>query len=408
MNVRKYDAARDRDAAARIHRECGWLDEARPEIIDAFTGTGTALVADLNDEAEALTTTASGTMRYLEEDLPFCCVTGVATSRIARRQGLAGRTTAAALAADAAQGALVAALGVFDQGYYDRLGFGTGGYGHSVDFDPAQLKLDLRPRVPQRFGLDDWERLHASRVARLKGHGSCTLDAPRLTWVEMQWRKDGFGLGYSDDPHGEPTHHFCCAPEGEAGPYHIHWLVYRTREQFLELMALLKSLADQVRLVKMCEPPGIQLVDLLERPRSHEVARRSTRYATGLRAFAWWQARMCDVVGCLARTRLDGPEARFNLTLSDPLEAYLDGDAPWRGVGGEYVLTLGPSSAAERGSDASLPTLTASVGAFTRLWLGVRSASGLAVTDELSASPELLAQLDRTLRLPQPTPDWDF
>jgi hypothetical protein len=36
------------------------------------------------------------------------------------------------------------------------------------------------------------------------------------------------------------------------------------------------------------------------------------------------------------------------------------------------------------------------------------SAIGLAVTDELSGPPELLRQLDRTLRLPQPRPDWDF
>jgi hypothetical protein len=48
------------------------------------------------------------------------------------------------------------------------------------------------------------------------------------------------------------------------------------------------------------------------------------------------------------------------------------------------------------------------VGAFTRLWLGVRPASGLAITDDLCAPPALLDQLDRVLRLPEPKPDWDF
>ena len=56
----------------------------------------------------------------------------------------------------------------------------------------------------------------------------------------------------------------------------------------------------------------------------------------------------------------------------------------------------------------SLPTLKASVGAFTRLWLGVLSANGLAVTDQLSGPPDLLGELDRAFLLPQPHPDWDF
>jgi hypothetical protein len=48
------------------------------------------------------------------------------------------------------------------------------------------------------------------------------------------------------------------------------------------------------------------------------------------------------------------------------------------------------------------------VNAFTRLWFGVRPASGLALSDELNAPPELLDALDRTLLLPQPLPDWDY
>ena len=123
---------------------------------------------------------------------------------------------------------------------------------------------------------------------------------------------------------------------------------------------------------------------------------------------AYWQLRMCDLPGCLARTHLAGSPLRFNLALSDPIEAYLDAGAPWRGVGGDYVVTLGPSSGAEPGKDPSLPTLAASVGAFTRLWLGVLPATGLAVTDELAGPRELLTALEETLRLPVPRLDWDF
>ena len=80
----------------------------------------------------------------------------------------------------------------------------------------------------------------------------------------------------------------------------------------------------------------------------------------------------------------------------------------WRGVSGGYRVTLGRESHAETGFDDGLPTLTASVGAFTRLWLGVRPASGLAVTDELSGPPELLRQLDESVRLLSPVTDWAF
>jgi len=72
------------------------------------------------------------------------------------------------------------------------------------------------------------------------------------------------------------------------------------------------------------------------------------------------------------------------------------------------VIQLGEESSARQERDEALPTLLASVNAFTRLWLGVRSASVLAWSDDLSGPPELLATLDRTLCLPSPQVDWDF
>ena len=99
---------------------------------------------------------------------------------------------------------------------------------------------------------------------------------------------------------------------------------------------------------------------------------------------------------------------RFNLSLTDPVESLLSKRVEWRGVGGEYVVTLGPASEAKRGKGRALPTLAASVGAFTRLWLGVRPATGLSFTDALAGPDSLLVDLDRALRLPEPKPDWDF
>jgi hypothetical protein len=225
----------------------------------------------------------------------------------------------------------------------------------------------------------------------------------------MMWAKNGFGLAYDDGPGNELSHYLWCSAEpGEEGPYTVEWLAYRTPDQFLELMALLKSLGDQVRQVKMREPAGIQLQDLLERPTQMRHLTARSRFEQRINASAYWQMRILDLPECLARTKLPGDELRFNLVLSDPIADLLPAEAPWRGVAGEYIVTLGPSSGAEQGSDETLPTLSASVNAFTRMWLGVRPASGLAITDDLAGPPELLAQLDDVLRLPDPKPDWDF
>ena len=412
MEYRAYDAARDRDAVHRIWYETGWLEPGKAEheeAMDIFLGAGRALVADVNGEAECLAHTASGSLRYLDEDLAFSCVTAVTTSRVARKRGLAKRLTAAVVAADAAEGALVSGLGMFEQGYYDMLGFGTGGYENWVSFDPARLNVKAKCRVPRRLNADDWAAAHRARLNRARGHGGCNLTPPEITRAEMLATTNGFGLGYADGPGGELSHlMWCSARKTEEGPYMVYWMAYQKPEQFLELMALLQSLGDQVRLLRMREPQGIQLQDLLERPfRIHTLTEKS-KFEHKVDAVAYWQMRVLDVPGCLARTKLPTEEVRFNLKLTDPIAEHLIEGSPWRGVAGDYVVTLGPASGAERGNDKSLPALAASVGAFTRMWLGVRPARGLAVTDDLTGPPQLLEALDAILRLPDPKPDWDF
>jgi hypothetical protein len=225
----------------------------------------------------------------------------------------------------------------------------------------------------------------------------------------MMWSKSGFGLGYKDAGGKGFSHHVWLSAESAgSGPYDVQWLVYQDVPQFLELMALIKSLGDQVRLVKTLEPPGIQMQDLLRRPFQMRNATRTSKLENTMRSLAFWQMRILDLPACLARTKLRGDELRFNLTLSDPIADLLPADAPWRGVAGEYVVTLGPSSGAEPGRDKSLPTLAASVNAFTRMWLGVRPATGLAFTADLAGPASLMEALDASLRLPDPKPDWDF
>jgi hypothetical protein len=409
---RPYDPERDLDAVRRIWRECGWVEEDEFGALDIVLGLGRRMVAEVDGAAECLVITTPGDMRYVDETLPFSLVYGVTTSRVARKQGLASRLTAQCVAESAADGAAVSGLGAFELGYYDKLGFGTGGYDHVLEFDPAQLRLPngIRARPPKRLVAADFEAIHDNRGRRRRCHGSCFFPDPDMSRAELEWGKHGFGLGYRDGADGAISHHvwFDTGGKDDRGPYRVRWLAYETLDQLLELLALMRDLGNQVRLIRMGNPPGLQLQDLLAEPVRMRALTRGAELAQQFWFIAWWQMRILDLGRCLAATRLPGDAVRFGLTLTDPIEAYLPADAPWRGVGGEHVVTLGPESRAEPGRDASLPTMKASVNAFTRLWLGVQPATGLAATDELEAPGELLEALDRLVRLPVAHPDWDF
>jgi hypothetical protein len=406
---RPYHPETDREAVRRVFQEVGWDTSAR-HVDDARFGEVVRVrVAEHGGAAECVVTSCDGTIRYLEDDLPFACVLGVVTGRVARRQGLALNLLARTLAEEAAEGALVAGLGVFDQGFYDRVGFGTGPYVRWVEFNPAHLAVGVKPRTPRRLSPEGWQALHAARLGRRRCHGACNLTPPELTQADLGEPNEGFGLGYFDAPEGTLSHGLWIRGKDEHGPYNIAWQVFHTREEFLELMALLKSLSDQVHLVGMHEPSGIQLQDLLAKPLAAARVTEGSRYANRIQAGAYYQFRMLNVPGCLAQTHLSGVETlRLNLNLTDPIEPHLPDDAAWRGCAGRYVVTLGESCSAEPGEDSTLPTLNATVNAFTRLWLGVQPATGLAFTDRLEGPEELLVVLDRVLRLPQPDADWGF
>ncbi len=407
-DILKYDHERDWEAVKRIHFEVGWLeDEDDAKAFELLAPALDGVVFPLSGEAECAVFTAPGAMRYLEDDIDMTAVLAVTTSRVARKLGAAQRLTAHAVADQAEAGSEVASLGMFDQGFYDRLGFGTGAYAHRIAFDPATLKVERRFRVPQRIGKGRWREVHAAMSDRLRGHGGCVLQHPEILRMELESVDKSIGLGYCDGPDGALSHFFFGETKGENGPYHIYAYAYRTTDQLFELLALIKSLGDQVALFTMEEPPEIQMQDLIEAPfRQHRrteggtfAARHSTR--------AYWQARILNLSKCLAKTHLDAEEVRFNLHLTDPIAEHLEG-RQWQGVAGDYAVTLGAQSSARRGELPDAPTLTASVGAFTRLWLGVRNASSLTLTDDLRGEPALLAALDRALRLPTPHFGWDF
>lgn len=400
MNIRPYVPA-DLPAVQRVWKECGWVDtDEEAAHLEHVFSSGEGLVALLGDEAECAVTTHRGLFNYAGEDLDWCLVSSVTTSRVGRKQGFAQAATARALASAAEDGAEIATLGMFEQGFYDRLGFGTGPYEHQLRFDPANLLVDTPYRTPVRLGKGDYVEVHDSMLRRLRGHGGVALNATEMFRAELEWVPNGFGLGYRTDD--RLSHFIFAKAKGESGPYSIYFIAYENTDQLMELLSLLKSLGDQVRAIEMAEPAELQFQDLFRHPNRQRILSRGSDFEAYNRAGAWWQARVLDLDACVSKRHWAGPPVRFNLVLDDPIEAILTGG--WTGVGGEYVVEFAETSSAQPGSDPTLETLTASVNAFTRMWIGVRSASSLSLTDDLKAPAGLLRELDQGLCLPPPRP----
>ena len=408
MTPERLDRERDAKAVIRMWREAGWVDEDTHErALDVGMRRMDGWVARVDGDAECSVFTSRGSMRYGDADLDLCGVMAVTTSRVARRQGMAGRVTAAALAEAAGRGAAVAGLGMFEQGFYNRLGFGCMPNNLDLRFDPAKLRVPIEARPPRRLSVDHAAPMHANRCARMRAHGSVVFDDAAATEMDVRWAKNGFGLGYFAGD--RLTHHLYAEAENENGPYSIWWLAYEDGHQLLELLALIASLSDQVHQVRMAEPVHLQVQDLLHWPLRGLSKMRNARHEQRFQYVAWQQIRILDLQRCIAATRTGRP-VRFNLTLTDPVERSLDGTAAqggWRGIAGEYRVALSEASEVEPGHRAGLPELRASAGAFSRLWAGVRPASSLALTDDLSGPAELLADLDRAAP-PQAQFDWLF
>jgi len=407
-NIRELNNPADMPAIERIWREVGWVDGDEEKVVKQFFSTGDTLVATINEVPECSVHTISGEIRLQQTDLALCVVSAVTTSRIARGHAFAQRLTALQLQRSAQRGSLVAALGMFDQGFYDLVGFGSGGYDHQFTFDPGDLLVDHRVATPRRLSTDDYVEIHKAMVNRRKVNGSVVIDSDEMMGAVLKWSKNGFGLGYGEP--GELTHFMWFSGEAERGPYRVEHMAYQDSEQLMQLFSLLKSLADQVYSVKMMEPPEVQLQDLLKRPFRNSALSAKGPHAASHESFAWWQLRILDVSACIAGFSTRLPALRFSLRVSDPLEEILQVESAgdWLGVGGDYIVELAESSSATLGQDETLPLLECSVNALTRMLFGVAPASSLAISDDLSAPSDLLAYLDEVISLRTPHTGWDF
>ncbi len=395
----------DRDAVGTIWHEVGWSDrsdEAKVRALDALIAAGGIEVAQVDGAAECFVQQVPGDIDHTGTNLSMSAVTAVLTSHIGRKMGLATTLSARAIAAGAREGAAVSVLGVFETGFYDRLGFASGSYEHELTFDPATLALDdVEYRRPERLTLENADEMHAAMLGRNRPHGSTTLTPPGLVAGELGWMSDMWALGYRTD--GRLTHFMAGTAESDRS-YRPYFVAYETLPQLLDLLRLVKELGDQLHWFTMVEPPEIQLQDLIRGPM------RQIRHAKGTsvrahRAKAHWQLRINDLDAVVAAIDWPGEPVRFNLDVSDPMSGFNVG---WDGVGGSYIVTIGSPSGIEVGAAADLPTLTTDVGPLSRILFGVQHPSTLAAIGDLSGPPELLTALDRALLTPIPHPGWDF
>jgi hypothetical protein len=390
----------DHDSVIRMWREVQWIDDSdrTADALRCLLGYGDAQVAVLDGEAEALVHRTPGTIRYQDVDLPLSAVTAVTTSAIGRNLGLATRLTSAAVAAAGEEGAAVAALGMFEQGFYDRFGFGSLGYTLQLVFDPGHLRVPVPAARPVRVGRGDWTDLAALLARSHRAHGGVRLAPPEAAQAELGWIDDPYlGLGFRADD-GRLRAAMVGTNASEYGPYRITLIAYETLADLRDLLGLLRSLSAQVHKVALVEPAGVQLQDLLDRPlRGTELLDLGRVPPHTL--MSWAQLRILDLQACAAAHRWPGPPVAFDLTLHDPLTG---AGYRWPGLGGDHSVTVGDPSTVTTGHRGDLPVLRASVGAFSRLWFGVRPATGLALTDDLDGPPDLLDALDRALLLPPP------
>ena len=407
--IRAFDISRDLTAVQRIWREVGWIDDDRgAAMMQDFFAVGHTLVATIDDVPECSVHIAPGTLAYGSTPLPLCAVTAVTTSRIARGHAFAQRLTARQLQQGAQRGDAVAALGMFDQGFYDKLGFGTGSYDHQFLFDPGTLRVEAKVPSPVRLSLEDYEQMHAVMLARPQVHGSVCLSPPRLFRAELGFEENAFGLGYRSD--GALTHFvWLSGSDTERGPYTVDWIGYQNSAQLMQLLSLLKSLADQVYSLSLIEPPELQLQALLERPLRHRDVSKGSKHAAQHRSLAWWQMRILDLQACIGAYTGRGA-CSFAVCIDDPIETWLE-QGQWRGCGGWYLVELGGGgeiSPIDEQQAQAHPILHSSINAFSRWWWGVATASQLALTDAFAAPPQLLETLDEVVQLPTPRVGWDF
>ena len=406
MNYRKYQPKKHKESVRRIWREIGWMSKENYDAMDIEIENSETIVKEINGEAETLVSSVMGNYNYNGTNLNLSAIIAVTTSLVARKKGYAGKLTAQKIAEDVKSGAEICGLGMFEQGYYDRLGFGSIGYQNWIQFCPENLNLKINRKVPKRYSVDDYIKIHESRIKRIKKHGA--LDLPEhITRAGLKFNeKKSLALGYENDK-GDISHHLLLRDANSShGPMFVDWMAYRNYDQFIELIGLLKSFEDQIFAIKMPEPPLMQFQDFLDKPFRNYRKTDKSKYRSFNKAQATHQFRIVNLFKCIEKTVIK-ENVKFNLILHDPIEEFLNNN-DWKGISGNYILDLGKRSAAKKGYSEKLSTLECDVNNFTRMWLGVLPASVLQIYENFDCDEKLIKKLDDVFNFHKPCIDWGF
>ncbi len=394
----------------KIWQDIGWLKSNQEKLAEISFSADDALVCEQNDTALAFGLANYGSYYHNNHKakLPFCAISAITVALHGRKHGFAGILTAELLARAAEKGKTFAGLGMFEQGFYDRFGFSNYPYTNTVKFRPSDLLVKGNfNSVPVRLTPEEYTRIHANRIHRYHPHGS--IDLPeRSSQEQLAINKQTFIMGFQNLK-GELTHHYAVRSiPGEHGPMRIIWAAFKNDSQFKDILLSLKTFSDQVDIIFMPEPVGIQFQSLLKKPIAE--SRRSNQnnsIRTGVNTIAWLQGRILNLHSCINTMKCNS-KINFNLKLTDPIEKYLDSSFTWRGCAGEYTINLSEQSSVQDGFTNNLPLMECSINTFSKLWSGSSKASKLPYTDSINAPEQLLADLDEVINLPLPSYDWEL
>ena len=140
---------------------------------------------------------------------------------------------------------------MFEQGFYDRLGFGSGGYEHKLTFDPATLTVPIPDRIPVRISTDQALEVHDLMARRTRGHGGIVVSEPQALAAEMACLESPVALGYRNED-GRLTHALL-GESKNAKSVNITHLLAEEPNQLLELLGLIRAQSDQWASVRIPE-----------------------------------------------------------------------------------------------------------------------------------------------------------
>jgi len=174
--VRAYDPEKDASHIHRIWMDSKWIDDKEMyPVLDAYHKEAQVWLGEIDGEVGTVVSCSPGGFNYDGVEIPMTAVTGVTAGLEFRRLGLAAMATAKAISYAYEKGAAIATLGAFEQGYYEKLGFGNFSSDSFITFDPHNLKVDAKHGRAIRLTTKDSDRMHAARLTRFKQHGTCDL-----------------------------------------------------------------------------------------------------------------------------------------------------------------------------------------------------------------------------------------